>query len=121
MCPIRRPEGHCHPTMAKSISLVISEDLDGSEGTETVNFGVDGVTYETDLSEKNRAKLDKAFASFIEHGRRVTQRQRRAETGLSNSRVDRAAVRAWAKGNGLKISGRGRISAEVLKQYGAAD
>lgn len=105
--------------MAKSIPWLLAT-TSMARRAETLNFGVDGITYEIDLSEKNRAKLDKAFAPFIEHCRRVTQRRRRPETGLSTSRVDRAAIRAWAKENGLKISEHGGISAEVLEQYEAA-
>jgi len=35
-------------------------------------------------------------------------------------RVDRAAVRAWARDAGLAVSERGRISAEVMRLYDAA-
>ncbi len=107
--------------MAKTISVVTSDDLDGSEGAETVTFGLDGVTYEIDLSEKNRAKLELIFAPYIEHGRRVAQRRRRVSATSAGSRVDRAAVRAWAKDRGLNVSERGRISAEVLREYEAAN
>lgn len=34
----------------KTVSVVISDDLDGSDGAETVTFGIDGVTYQIDLS-----------------------------------------------------------------------
>jgi hypothetical protein len=30
--------------------------------------------------------------------------------------VDRTAVRAWAKSAGLKVSERGRISTEIMRQ-----
>ena len=107
--------------MAKSVSVVVSDDLDGSEGAETVTFAVDGVSYEIDLSEKNRAKLEKAFAPYIQHGRRVTLRRRRPATATSaGPRIDRAAVRAWAKQQGLHVSERGRISAEVMERYEAS-
>jgi hypothetical protein len=106
--------------MAKSVHVVVSDDLDGSEGAETVSFGFDGLSYEIDLSEKNRAKLDKAFASFIEHGRRVTQRRRPSATRTTGPRVDRASIRNWAKEQGMDVSDRGRISAEVMRQYEAS-
>jgi hypothetical protein len=106
--------------MAKTVAVVISDDIDGSDGAETVTFGLDGVTYEIDLAEKNRVKFENVLAPYIEHGRRVRP-QRRASQGASASpRVDRASVRAWAKANGLKVSERGRISAEVIAQYEAS-
>jgi hypothetical protein len=106
--------------MAKSVHVVVSDDLDGSEGAETVSFGFDGFSYEIDLSEKNRAKLDKAFAPFIEHGRRVTQRRRSGATRTTRPRIDRASIRNWAKEQGLNVSERGRISAEVMQKYEAS-
>jgi len=108
--------------MAKNVSVVITDDLDGSENAQTISFGFNGVTYEIDLAAKNRAKLEKALAPFINAGRRTARNGSRRATGRSNdsSRVDRGAVRAWAKAAGLKVSERGRISADTMKQYEAA-
>jgi hypothetical protein len=106
--------------MAKSVHVVVSDDLDGSDGAEAVSFSFDGVSYEIDLSEKNRAKLDKAFAPFIEHGRRVAQRRHSSATRTVGPRVDRRAIRSWAEEQGLHVSERGRISAEVMQKYEAA-
>ncbi len=107
--------------MASIVSVIVKDDLDGSEGAETVTFTFDGVTYEIDLSEKNRTKLQKAVAPYIEAGRRISRnRSRTTASRHSGARVDRAAVRVWAKENGLKVSERGRISADVMAQYEAA-
>jgi hypothetical protein len=57
--------------MAKSVSVIVTDDLDGSKNAETVSFSFGGVTYEVDLASKNRARLEKALAPFIEAGRRV--------------------------------------------------
>jgi hypothetical protein len=106
--------------MAKSVTVVVSDDLDGSPNAQTLTFGFDGVTYEIDLSEHNRDKLAKLVAPYIEAGRRVG-RGRRATTGRPPaSRGDRAAVRAWAKEHGITVSERGRISADVISQYEAS-
>ncbi|HXZ66154.1 MAG TPA: Lsr2 family protein [Streptosporangiaceae bacterium] len=107
--------------MASIVSVIVKDDLDGSEGAETVTFTFDGVTYEIDLSEKNRTKLQKAVAPYIEAGRRISRsRSRTSASRHSGARVDRAVVRVWAKENGLKVSERGRISADVMAQYEAA-
>ncbi len=96
-------------------------DLDGSQGAETVAFGLDGVSYEIDLAQPNRARLAGALAPFIAAGRRVGRGSRRPGAGTAaGSRVDRGAVRAWARDAGLAVSERGRISAEVMRQYEAA-
>ena len=107
--------------MARTVSVVITDDMDGSRDAETVTFGLNGVTYEIDLAESNRAKLSAAFAPFIAAGRRSTRGGRRRGAGRAGAeRVDRAAVRAWAREAGLAVSERGRISAEIMRQYEAA-
>jgi len=107
--------------MARNIAVVMTDDLDGSPAAGTVMFGVNGVTYEIDLSEQNRARMERELAPYVAAGRRVSRSQRRASAGRPpGPRADRAVVRAWAKDNGLKISERGRISAEVISQYEAA-
>jgi Lsr2 len=107
--------------MSKRVSVIITDDLDGSGNAETVSFSFGGVTYEVDLGEKNRASLEKALAPFIEAGRRVPGGGRRRGAGRpGGSSADLADVRAWARAAGLKVSGRGRISSDIMRQYQAA-
>jgi len=42
--------------MAQKTLILLQDDLDGSEAAETVSFGLDGKSYEIDLSEKNAQK-----------------------------------------------------------------
>jgi hypothetical protein len=106
--------------MVTKMSVIISDDLDGSGDAEPVSFGLDGTSYEVDLGPKNRAKLDKALAPFIEAGRRLPARAGRRRPGRAGGPpVDNAAIRAWAKTAGLPVSERGRISADVIRQYEA--
>jgi hypothetical protein len=104
--------------MTKNVSVMITDDLDGSQGAQTVAFSLDGASYEIDLAQPNRARLAGVMAPFIAAGRRVSAGGR----GLSNgrSRVDRTAVRVWARERGLVVSDRGRISTTVMSQYEAA-
>jgi len=102
--------------MATRKSVIVTDDLDGSADAETVGFSVDGVSYEIDLGAKNRAKFAKALAPFIEHGRRVSSKSRRPAYRRATSQ-DNAGIRAWAKSEGLTVSERGRISADVIRQY----
>ncbi len=107
--------------MVKNVSVMITDDLDGSQGAETVAFGLDGVSYEIDLARPNQVRLAGALAPFIAAGRRVSRGSRRDGAGTAaGSRVDRAGVRAWAREAGLAVSERGRISAEVMSRYEAA-
>jgi Lsr2 len=106
--------------MAKTVKVVITDDLDGSPAAATVAFSFDEHSYEIDLSAANLARLEKTLKPFIAAGRRTGQRRPQQAARANSSRVDRAAVRAWAAEHGLQISERGRISAEVMSKYEAA-
>jgi hypothetical protein len=107
--------------MASIISVVVCDDLDGSPNAKTVAFGFDGVSYEIDLTEKNRARLARDFAPYVVAARKVKPRRpRTTNADQPGSGADRTAVRAWAKEQGLKISDRGRIGAHVIQRYEAA-
>lgn len=107
--------------MVTKMSVIITDDLDGSCGAEPVSFGLDGTSYEVDLGAKNRAKLEKALAPFIDAGRRLpTRAGRRRPSRASGTSVDNAAIRTWAGTAGLQVSERGRISADIIREYEAA-
>lgn len=109
--------------MAQRVQVVLEDDLDGGKADETVTFGLDGSTYEIDLSKKNAAKLRDALAAYVGSGRRVAGRRgagSRGARGRSRSATDSADIRAWAKENGYEVSERGRISAEVRAAYNEA-
>lgn len=108
--------------MAKTTHVVITDDLDGSDGAEEVSFAFQGTEYTVDLSEKNRVKLEKALAPFIEAGTRVpaTRRSSRRGSGTTAGKSDAAAIRAWAKENKMAVPDRGRIPAEVREAFNAA-
>ena len=51
--------------MAQKVETRFIDDLDGSEASGTVEFGLEGRSYEIDLSDDN-AKLREALAPFVE-------------------------------------------------------
>ena len=51
--------------MAQQMTVRFVDDLDGSEASGTVDFGLDGRRYEIDLSEANAARLREALAPFV--------------------------------------------------------
>jgi hypothetical protein len=108
--------------MAQRVNIVLEDDLDGGDADETLTFGLDGVTYEIDLSAGNAAKLREAMAPFVGHARRAGGRRAapRPAAPRSSGKRDLADVREWARKNGHKVSDRGRISAEVQAAYDKA-
>ena len=63
--------------MAQKVNIVLVDDLDGTEATETVSFGLDGATYEIDLNDGNAAALREALSGYVGHARKVTGGARR--------------------------------------------
>ena len=123
--------------MAQRQVTVFIDDVTGDEleSGESVNFALDGVEYQIDLSEEHADELRKAFAPYVLKGRRTGGRYARgggsagrarrsadsASSGTGDgSKRDTQAIREWAQANGHKVSDRGRIPASVVKAYEAA-
>jgi hypothetical protein len=105
--------------MAKTTVVTVTDDIDGSDGAETVSFSFNGQNYEIDLGKKNLEKFRKGLQPFIDSGRRVG-RQSAARSGRRTARKDSSAIRSWAAEQGLAVSERGRIPASVVAKYEAA-
>jgi len=113
--------------MAKKVTVTLVDDFDGEGAAdETVEFSLDGVSYEIDLSAKNAQKLRDELKQWIDAGRRVGGR-RRGRPGIpgrnGRASIDReqsAAIREWARRNGHKVSTRGRIPADIIDAFHAA-
>lgn len=60
--------------LATQTYVTITDDIDGGEAVETVEFGLDGASFEIDVSAKNAQKLRTALVKFVDNGRRVPKR-----------------------------------------------
>jgi hypothetical protein len=112
--------------VAQKTIVQLIDDLDGGEATERVSFGLDGVEYTIDLSEDNAEKLRDGLSAFVEKARRLGGRKQRGTGTASNAgaksvsnKEQNQAIRVWARGQGEKISDRGRIPAEVVERFHA--
>ena len=110
--------------MAKQVITLLTDDIDGGEADRTVEFGLDGVNYTIDLSEKNAGKLRKALDPYLSAATRVgrsstaspVRRAAPASTGRA-SRDQNQAIREWANKNGFEVSERGRIPSHIVEAY----
>jgi hypothetical protein len=108
--------------MAQKVSVILLDDMNGEEADETVEFGLDGTGYEIDLNLKNSQELRDLLKPYIEKGRKVTSTSRRPSRARTASDEEKnKRMRAWAKEQGLEISGRGRVPAEITAKYEAAN
>jgi hypothetical protein len=97
------------------------DDIDGTTSTEaeTVRFGLDGVTYEIDLSESNAQRLRTALAPYVDAARRTGGRLKRGTRRRSTRTADGEAgsIREWAEANGIEVAARGRVPSHVVESY----
>jgi len=100
--------------VARKTVIELIDDLDGSKADETVTFGIDGVTYEIDLSADHAEDLRSIFEAYVKAGRKVANRPRRKSR---TPKVDTRAVRKWAQAQGYEVSERGRIPQHILDAY----
>jgi hypothetical protein len=112
--------------VAKQTIERLIDDVDGTDGVETVAFALDGVSYEIDLSEKNAAGLRKALDRYVRAARKISgakrgSRRTPARTAPSVGRsYDLVQLREWAGKNKIAVPSRGRIPAAIVEQYQAA-
>jgi hypothetical protein len=107
--------------MAQKVHIVLEDDLDGSDATQTVTFALDGTSYEIDLNDKNAAALRDAVATYVGHARKVSgSRRGRRSSASSGSGPSAREIRDWARSNGHKVPERGRIPAGVREAFEAA-
>lgn len=105
------------------VDLVCDVCEDEKPGRETLTFGLEGSNYEIDVCDQHASELRGNLAPFVGSGRRVSGggrgRARRGSGGTAD-RQRTQEMRAWAKKQGIKVSERGRISADVVQRYEAA-
>ncbi|MET8164675.1 Lsr2 family protein [Streptomyces sp. NPDC005329] len=109
--------------MAQKTIVLLTDDLTGGEADETLVFGVDGKSFEIDLTGKNAKKLRDALAPYIEAGRKTGGKAvgRARGAAAKGSGEDTAAIREWAKKNGYEINDRGRVPATIREAYSKAN
>lgn len=108
--------------MAQKTVVTLLDDLDGSEATQTVLFGLEGRSYEIDLNEANSEKFRAALAPYVGAARKASSSRsipvRRIGSGKPANKA--GDVREWARMNGLDVNDRGRVPAEIVKAFEAA-
>ena len=104
--------------MAQRVVVTLSDDIDGGAAEETVQFAVDGKSYEIDLSTQNAEKLRTALAPYVAAGRK----QGRGGKTVRHTEIapDPKTVRAWAQSRGIELPARGRLPKHVYEAFAEA-
>jgi hypothetical protein len=110
--------------MAQRVEVQLTDDLDGVDipagKGQTVAFGLDGTSYEIDLSNKNAAAFRKVLAPYVDAGRLL-----RSTSGAQVTRTyigaDNHTIKQWARSNGYQVNDRGRIPNDVREAFESAN
>jgi hypothetical protein len=109
--------------MAQVTLVQLVDDLDGTSSPDisTVQFGLDGVNYEIDLTDTNADTLRQVFEDYVGAARRTGGRVKRGTrtngSGATSGSGEAGQIRTWANENGYELSNRGRIPAHVVEAY----
>ncbi len=119
-------------TAVQRTIVQLIDDLDGSEATQTIDFSFNGKAYKLDLNDANAAEFEEVLAPYmavaqsgaVHGGTRPTlggRRPRAHNADGADRDYDPKEVRAWAQANNVEVSSRGRVSANVVEQFRAAN
>jgi Lsr2 len=108
--------------------VVLTDDLDGSEATQTITFRIDNQEYEIDLSNENAQRFHQALEPYVANSRHVQRQSEPVRRGKgdgrrrssASGRSDIAQIREWAMGRNMDVSRRERIKKEIIDAYNQA-
>lgn len=120
--------------MAQRTEVLLTCDVhDGdAEAVETVLFTVEGQTFECELCDAHLAEFRDAMEIWSSHSRPTDRgrgasgrssrgaRASRSRAGRSGEGPSTAEVREWARSQGIPVSARGRVPAELHAAFEAA-
>lgn len=109
--------------MAKKTVIKIVDDIDGVEldEYETVRWSLDGKNYEFDTSPEHAEEFRNHVATYVAASRSAGRSAARRGAGTARATTNTRVVRQWANDNGFTVSDRGRIPADVLAAFEAAN
>lgn len=109
--------------MAQKVNVLLVDDIDGSDADETIQFGVDGTHYEIDLNSDHAQELREQLERYVKAARKVTGsagRSARVRRTTANDARNKE-IRDWARERHLDVNERGRIPADIVAQFEAAN
>lgn len=115
--------------MAQRTQVILTCDVhDGhAEAVDTVAFTVEGQSYECELCEAHLIEFREAMEIWSSHARSVgrsrggqSSTRGRKRGGGGGEGASTAEVREWARSQGIPVSARGRVPAELHARFEAA-
>lgn len=99
------------------VDVQLEDDLSGGPADETIQFSLDGRSYEIDLNSRHAAEFRHRLGPFTEHARPVRSQRSRVTRRSAASRERSREIRLWAEQRGFALSPHGRLPGNVIQQY----
>ena len=105
--------------MTKEVIIRLRDDLDKKLGQSVSSreFTIDGIEYETELSDANYNKLLKAVEPYVAVAR---PKKKVAKKKATKPKTDAAKIREWARETGRQYPARGSLPPELVEAYRVA-
>jgi len=98
------------------VDVQLEDDLTGGPADETIQFSLDGRSYEIDLNSRHAAEFRDRLEPFTDHARLARPRQR-VTVRSAASRERSRQIRLWAEQRGFALSPHGRLPGNVIEEY----
>jgi len=99
------------------VDVQLEDDLTGGPADETIQFSLDGRSYEIDLNSRHAAEFRNRLGPFTENARPVRLQRSRVTVRSAASRERSRQIRLWAEQRGFALSPHGRLPGNVIQQY----
>jgi hypothetical protein len=103
--------------VATKTVVTVTDDLDGSKAEETVRFALDGTEFEIDLSKAHAKELRDALEPYLKAARKTGGRRSGRRRTTASDKDEVRAIREWARQQGMQVSDRGRVPADIQNSY----
>jgi len=99
------------------VDVQLEDDLTGGPADETIQFSLDGRSYEIDLNSRHAAEFRHRLVPFTEHARPARPQRQRVTIRSAASRERSRQIRLWAEQRGFALSPHGRLPGNVIQEY----
>src|SRR5215472_11502228 len=99
------------------VDVQLEDDLTGGPADETIQFSLDGRSYEIDLNSRHAAEFRHRLVPFTEHARPARPQRQRVTVRSAASRERSRQIRLWAEQRGFALSPHGRLPGNVIQEY----
>src|SRR5215475_13073643 len=99
------------------VDVQLEDDLTGGPADETIQFSLDGRSYEIDLNARHAAEFRHRLGPFTEHARPARPQRSRVTRRSAASRERSRQIRLWAEERGFALSPHGRLPGNVIEEY----